>query len=791
MTARRVSALLAWLLAFSLAAHRDERGFWNPLPDFKGILNAIGSLFSDLRDAAFDTLAALENGLLQVVNGVLTIGGNISYIVQTVGLDVWNGITAGFGAIGDLVHWFGQLAVNTLIDAASHFSDWAGRLGMLLVAGVRDTGGAVHDVLSWFGQLLVNAISSAGGSVTDLVKWFGTQIVNTATDVGGALRDAATSLATTFANGVTDVGGALVDRIEHVGESILHIGDRVGSAVEGVGEKGIQAALDHKTDLLTALVGGPALEAIVHEMGGWQRVGDDVVAGLRVGGKDVKSFAGDTFTYILDAFIGTGHIEPDAAPAQAAQALAIATAFGLAAQVPGIVQGLLPTENPTATTYLGGFLGKFAGWDLIIEAVLGTAIYAALHRPMEQHLNEQTTTNIPRERDLDELLSRRKIDAETYTKYHRRHGYTDGWTTHMLDAAYHPARIFELARIMRFVDISDDQLDIVLNDAGYRPDVVDLLRPALHALARNTSTAKLVSEAFTALSDGFIDGAAFGAAMDAAGITPAEQGLMQLAAETAYSRTVKSEMLSAFRSRAAADALTDDELRAGLAGLGIEDRKIIVEVARANIARLKKPVHTVDKAHEAAVNKTRATLTAAYKLQLRKGLISADQLQAQLVLIGIPGFQAAAIVELTKAEMFTPPKVDQGNTPVEVSKRVHKNLEDAYVLQFRTGKISADQLHSQLVAIGINDLEAQTVVAREQARKKPAAVTKTKQTAATVAKQLQDTLAAAYVEQFAKWLISGDQLEADLIAVGLTPEVAHAKRLLEDARRTKKPSTVP
>lgn len=791
MTARRLTSLLfAWVVALALRTHRDEHG-WSPFPDFKGILNGIGDVLDKLKTFVSNIVDSVKWFGQLAVNAIGDIGGKLHDLLAWFGQVAINTFTSIGGSLHDVLAWFGQILVNTATAAASNFSDWAGKLGMLLVAGVRDAGGAVHDVLSWFGQLLVNAISSAGGSVTDLVKWFGTQIVNTATDVGGALKDAATSLATTVANGVTDVGGALVDRIEHVGESILHIGDRVGSAVEGVGEKGIQAALDHKTDLLTALVGGAAVEAIVSEMGGWETVGDDVMAALRVGGKDVKSFAGDVFTGILDAFIGTGHIEPDAAPAQAAQALAIATAFGLAAQVPGIVQGIIPTENPAATTYLGGFLAKFAGWDLIIEAGLGTAIYTALRRPMEQHLNEQTTSNIPRERDLDELVSRRKIDTDRYDTYHRRHGYSSEWTAQMLDAAYHPARIFELARIMRFVDISDDQLNMLLEDAGYRPDVVDVLRPAMHALARNTSTAKLVSEAFTALRDGFIDGASFGAAMDAAGITPEEQGLMQLAAETAYQVTVKSEMLSAFRSRAAADALTDDELRAGLAGLGIEDRKIVVEVSRANIARLRKPVNNVDRAHEAAVNKTRATLTAAYKLQFRKGLITADQLQAQLVLIGIPDFQAGAIVELTKAETFTPPKVDQGNTPVEVSKRVHKNLGEAYVLQFRTGKITADQLHAQLVAIGINDLEAQTVVAREQARKKPAPVTKTKSTAATVAKQLRDTLAAAYEEQFRKWLISGDQLEADLIAVGLTPEVAHAKRLLEEARRAKKPTTVP
>jgi len=567
---------------------------------------------------------------------------------------------------------------------------------------------------------------------------------------------------------------------DRLGDLLGGVQDAAGK-VEGLPEAALNIALDNKDKILEAyLLGFPdAVLLALPEM--FEKLGPQIVGALRIDGKDIQTFAGDTFDSILALLVGTGRIEPEDAPGLIARSLGVATAAGIAAQVPGIVQGLIPTENPLATNYVAGFLGKFSGWDHYIEAGLGVAVALALRRPMEYHLNKQSLTNEPRPGDIAELYGRRLVDRATFDETLHRHGFPNDWGAPMGEAAYHPLKKFELKMIAESTNLPENQLTFFLENAGYRPEAVPLMIKALQDTALKTAVSARLTQARNAYGDGYIDLSTFHAMMDDLGIDSAQQDIWVLAAQLDYSNGVKTELLAAYRSAAGRDALSDDELRAACAQLGLTSDKIEVEVARAQAARLKKPVDKTAAEQQAAVNKARATMTEAYLLQYKKGALDEQTLLAALSFIGVPDVQANACVALAKAQNLTVPTAPTVDTPEMVAKRAVKDLQDAWVLQYQHDLLDAEQLRAALTGSGMAPSEADAITLREQARKTPSPVVANKRTEERVTMEAQNALASAYVHQYQGGFITADALESNLVSIGFDTRVAHARRLLEES----------
>jgi hypothetical protein len=728
-------------------------------------------IWNGMRGAA-DRIGDMVDAVWNAIAGALW--ERIGHLMQT----IWN---SGDHILSGLWNRLGDLA-QTVWNAGDHVFgalSWClGNLGNVL----RDAVGAAKDAGVWAIGNLGNILRDAVGAAKDAGVWAIGNLGNILRDAVGAAKDAGVWALGNLGNILHDAVGGLADKLwDRLGDLLGGVRD-VGEKVEGIPEAAFKLALDHKDEILKAyLLGFPdAVILSLPEL--FDRFGSDVVKALHVGGKGLEQFAGDVFDAILTTMVGTGRIEPEEASDRIARALGVATAFGVAAQVPGLVQGLIPTENPTATNYVAGFLGKFSGWDHLIEAGLGAAVALALRRPMEYHLNKRSLTNEPRPGDLTDLYGRRFIDAATFDETMHRHGFPDDWGAPMREAAYKPLKKFELKMIAESTNLPENVLTFFLENAGYRPEAVPLMIKALQDTALKTARSGWLTQARAAYADGFIDLPAFRSVMDALGIDPSEQDLWVMSAESAYVNAVKTEMLSAFRSAAARDAMVDDELRAALSQLGMTSDKIEVEVARANVARLKKPVDEVAAEQKAAVNTARADMIQAYSLQFRKGAIDEQTFLAALTFIGVPEVQARAVVALAKAQSLEVPKAAPVDTPEMAARRTVRDLQDAYVLQFQHDLIDAETLYAALEGTGMAPYEASAIVLREQAKKTPSPVVANVRTEERVTMEVQQSLATAYAQQYQQGFITADELEADLVAAGFDPRVAHSRRLLEESR---------
>jgi hypothetical protein len=718
-----------------------------------------------------------------------SIARTLTRWLEQVANNVWDAIMALGRSVGDAGNWVGHNIwdrVGDLMQLIWNAADVAWRGVAYTLGGVanivHDALGAVKDAGTWAIGNLGNIVADAARAAKDAGTWALGNLGNVIHDVVDTAWKGVAYALGGFANIIHDALSLFSDKLwTRLGDLLGGVQDAAGK-VEGLPEAALNIALDHKEDILKAYLLGFPLDLLASLPELLERAGPAVVGALRVDGKDLQTFAGDTFDSILGLLVGTGRIEPEDAPGLIARSLGVATAAGLAAQVPGIVQGLIPTENPLATNYVAGFLGKFSGWDHYIEAGLGVAVALALRRPMEYHLNKKSLTNEPRPGDIAELYGRRLVDRPTFDETLHRHGFGDDWGAPMGEAAYHPLKKFELKMIAESTNLPENALTFFLENAGYRPEAVPLMIKALQDTALKTAVSARLTQARNAYGDGYIDLSTFHAMMDDLGIDAAQQDIWVLAAQLDYSNGVKTELLAAYRSAAGRDALSDDELRAACAQLGLTSDKIEVEVARAQAARLKKPVDKTAVEQQAAVNKARATMTEAYLIQFKKGALDEQTLLAALSFIGVPDVQANACVALAKAQSLVVPTAPPVDTPEMVNKRALKDLQDAYVLQYQHDLLDAEQLRAALTGTGMAPSEADAITLREQARKTPSPVVANKRTEERVTMEAQDALASAYVNQYQGGFINADALESNLVSIGLDPRVAHSRRLLEESK---------
>jgi hypothetical protein len=136
-------------------------------------------------------------------------------------------------------------------------------------------------------------------------------------------------------------------------------------------------------------------------------------------------------------------------------------------------------------------------------------------------------------------------------------------------------------------------------------------------------------------------------------------------------------------------------------------------------------------AERADERELRALLTAqsrAAEEEFKKGTIGPDELLASLVGFGQSQESAAAVVKRLSADRSALSRATLERTVRQEAQRVENIARDAAVLAFRNDKLDAHGLLVELVGAGVDVAEANAIVARELARKKPPA---TKTAAAT------------------------------------------------------------
>ena len=173
--------------------------------------------------------------------------------------------------------------------------------------------------------------------------------------------------------------------------------------------------------------------------------------------------------------------------------------------------------------------------------------------------------------------------------------------------------------------------------------------------------------------------------------------------------------------------------------------------------------------------------------QFEKGLIDDTQLKTILTALGLKPEKIDLIVSAQKIKIQPNILAEENEKIKDEIRKAQQDVIESYLLAYRAGSISADELKQALVLIGFSDEAAGLAVKVEEARQ---ALVVSRKTADTVQRQKEQTIRnyeKAYVYQFRNGLIDADQLRAALTFLGLPEDYVSSVVELEVSKKEKPP----
>jgi Ca2+-binding EF-hand superfamily protein len=173
--------------------------------------------------------------------------------------------------------------------------------------------------------------------------------------------------------------------------------------------------------------------------------------------------------------------------------------------------------------------------------------------------------------------------------------------------------------------------------------------------------------------------------------------------------------------------------------------------------------------------------------QFEKGLIDDTQLKTILTALGLKPEKIDLIVSAQKIKIQPNILAEENEKIKDEIRKAQQDVIENYLLAYRAGSISADELKQALVLIGFSDEAAGLAVKVEEARQ---ALVVSRKTADTVQRQKEQTIRnyeKAYVYQFRNGLIDADQLRAALSFLGLPDDYVNSVVELEVSKKEKPP----
>jgi hypothetical protein len=174
--------------------------------------------------------------------------------------------------------------------------------------------------------------------------------------------------------------------------------------------------------------------------------------------------------------------------------------------------------------------------------------------------------------------------------------------------------------------------------------------------------------------------------------------------------------------------------------------------------------------------------TDAALTTFRQGLATVTQLSLALSAAGHPESVVSAMVDRELARRRVEELRERQRATEQAATAQRRELEEASIIAFRSGRLDAGQLLGNLVSIGLELGVAQAIVVREEERANAAASTRAELDARRIAAEERADLEAALVEGYRGDRISAEELRDALVSLGLDSRLADATVAREEAR---------
>lgn len=464
------------------------------------------------------------------------------------------------------------------------------------------------------------------------------------------------------------------------------------------------------------------LAEVLPRIGGWfaskwiPLLGSSAILGLEATGRlegIINKFVSPAIDGILKWAEGMGPVSPQsgAATMTGITKLATFTVSGLAAMTLA-GEALSPLKH-IGLGHIAAVVYDMINYKTLTAAFMGVLAFVYIRTPLTYYYNKIARPNIPDERGLRDMLGSYDITQDEFISWMQFHGYTDEWSAKMISSAFRPLTPFLLRSLAEAGLLPEEVLDRELHHAGYREEVIPIIKQMMINLASGALAAVSSSTAMTRFQEGFDDEPALRQNLLTLGIAPQMLDRYVFAAQLKYLYDYQVDLKTFYIDEYHRRVIEEPELRSSLTQAGLAMDRLDLVVDAQKIKRLAAP--------KAAVPPELAIELSTIRDRRAKNLITRNEEVQQLVTIGEEMPYALAIAANDDVKLAKP------NVPVvvvqvpEYETEAGKVQVDTIRRLRRQGQSSADEELTALSSLQMPAGLAQAIVDNDALRIKASA----------------------------------------------------------------------
>jgi hypothetical protein len=318
-----------------------------------------------------------------------------------------------------------------------------------------------------------------------------------------------------------------------------------------------------------------------------------------------------------------------------------ATSAGVSAAFEACLPEKLNTFNG-----VGPLFSKLAGFEEVLKSALGPILDGAIGLPARYDVNSQFLSRVPVSGEALKMHARRLISDEVVNQLLSFAGIGLEYREGLIQNAYTRVSPRALAQAYQDVPFPRDDVQKLLENAGFRDDHIKLLLDALEARSTQNLRNQYLAATLTAAERGTISDAELDASLDNLNFSATAKNLARLTVSTK-----KLEQLDQLYRRSISEAyaygqITDADYVPALRAIGIADADAQAHYAVDSIKKRGKDALAAQRAELKVEDQRRNAAVRAAEAAFLAGEIDVAALELALVAAGVDAPTAGFLTSL-------------------------------------------------------------------------------------------------------------------------------------------------
>lgn len=481
----------------------------------------------------------------------------------------------------------------------------------------------VWNTLAGIGRVVYDNVRSALSVVRDVfVMIWNTHIKPGIEAIIGGFRwiwDTAVEWVQKAVTWAQNAYNAITKAWESITESISGAFETIVKAVAGL-PQAIASAFQSAISFL-----GDVLKHVWQDI--FLPIGQKIMEGMQWIANKLGEVFNTAWNAIKSMLTALAPVTPDKAENAGLTALKIAglAAGGLLAMT--AVWDLIHPVKDIIPGELKAMIYDVTNFKLILGALSGSLVFAAITQPARYLYNSLFMPKIPDVRHLIELYSRGKLSKSDYADYLKYHGFAPHLHGYFEELAITPVRYFALAAVARSGYFDEKFFKEELQRAGYSKDAQQMLFDMFHDTSYEQTRRLYMSTLEKMFSEGMLNDDAYIQELRYLNYSKKLQKELYRAAVMRRELDHITDMIKAYQQSYRRGNITIEQFAAGLADLGLTDQKIR-DYVQIELARAKEELYATQQEEVRAYGRGTAIK------RFREGLISEEDLAQELRLMG-------------------------------------------------------------------------------------------------------------------------------------------------------------